>query len=65
MMISARGLSLARMIRSMTSTTGAVARTVIVLAVLLGSSVGCTGIVGMRMIVLITCASSDTSACEM
>ena len=53
------------MIRSMTSTTGAVARTVIVLAVLFGSSVGCTGMVGMRMIVLMICASSVTSACEM
>ena len=49
----------------MTSMTGAVARTVIVLAVLFGSSVGGTGIVGIRMIVLMTCASSDTSACEM
>ena len=46
------------MIRSITSTTGAVARTVIVFAVLFGNSVGCTGIVGMRMIVLMICASS-------
>ena len=47
---SARGLSLALMIRSMTSTTGAVARTVIVFAVLFGITIGCTGICGMRMI---------------
>src|SRR6185437_11456363 len=40
-MTSARGLSFALMIRSITSTIGAVARTVIVLDVLFGSSAGC------------------------
>ena len=34
------------MIRSMTSTTGAVARTVIVFAVLFGITIGCTGMAG-------------------
>ena len=45
--------------------TGAVARTVNVLAVLFCSTVGGTGIVGMRMIVLMICEISATSACEM
>ena len=53
------------MIRSITSTTGAVARTVIVLAVLFGSSAGCTGIVGIRMTVLMICEISVASACDM
>jgi hypothetical protein len=64
MMTSARGLSFALMMRSMTSITGAVARTVMVLAVLFGSICGCTGMVGMRITVLSVCASSATSPCE-
>ena len=49
----------------MTSITGAVARTVMVLAVLFGITIGCTGICGMRMMVLTVWASSVASACEM
>ena len=37
----------------------------IVLAVLLAITVGCTGICGTRMIVLMICASSVASAWEM
>ena len=59
---SARGLSFALIRRSMTSTTCAVARTVIVLAVLFAWIIGCTGICGIRMTVLTVCASSVASA---
>ena len=47
----------------MTSTIGAVARTVIVFAVLFGNSAGCAA-VGMRMTVLMICEISVGSACE-
>ena len=53
------------MIRSMIAATGAVARTVMVLAVLLIATIGCTAICGTRMIELMSCDSSCTSACEM
>ena len=65
MTISARGLSLASMIFSMIAATAVVARIVIVLVVLFGAIIGCTAIAGTRMIVLIICASSVASACEM
>jgi hypothetical protein len=64
MMTSARGLSLARSIRSMTAMICAGARTVSVFAVLFGSTAGCTGIPGVRMIKLISCVISFTSACD-
>jgi hypothetical protein len=63
--ISARGLSFASITFSMIDATLAVARTVIVLAVLFGAIIGCTAIDGTRMMVLISCASSVASACEM
>ena len=62
---SARGLSFARITRSMTSTTGPVARTVMVFAVLFGITIGWIVICGMRMMLFTSCASSVASACEM
>jgi hypothetical protein len=44
---------------------GTVARTVIVLAVLLGAIIGCTAIPGIRMSWLRVCESSVGSAFEM
>ena len=64
MMISARGLSLARMIRSITSTIGAVARTVIVFAVLLGKQRRLHRQSGCASSVLMICEISCASACE-
>ena len=49
---------------SMISTTGAEARTVMVLAVLLAAMRGWIAICGARMTVLTSCASSVASACE-
>ena len=48
-MISARGLSFCSMILSSICMKGTVARTVIVLAVLLGAIIGCTAIPAIRM----------------
>src|SRR5262245_10178133 len=59
---SARGLSFDRMMRSMMSATWAVARTVIVLAVLFAMITGATGICGTRMMVVTICDSSCASA---
>ncbi len=64
MTISARGLSFCSMTFSRIPTTALVARTVMVLAVLLAMIAGCTEIPGSRMIVLSVCEASVASACD-
>ncbi len=64
-MTSARGLSLASITRSTICTTGPVARTVIVLAVLFGTICGCTAWPATRTKPVSSCDSSVASECEM
>ena len=64
MMISARGLSLDAMTCSMMPTTGAVPRTVMVLAAAFATSCGCTGISGVLTMARSSSTSSSTFPCE-
>ena len=63
-MTSARGLSFASMTRSTISTTAAVARTVIVLAVLFGWICGWIAMPATRTMPISSVAISVASACE-
>ena len=64
MMISARGLSFEAMTCSMMPTTGAVARTVMVLAAAFPKNCGCTGICGVLTMARSSSTSSSTFPCE-